>query len=148
MVGVFTKLEKDRIEQFDTLDSKTRWKTHYISKKRSTQMVDDLIFVLENKENLGTICEMVGKDKSERLLKLLALDLGVEQTVLSPNLVVSIIEENRVLSEIISKKNKVWRDLLSQINSAKDLEDFVKRITENENVYIVDGESVRVHVRR
>lgn len=143
-----TNLDKDRIEKLKLLNEELRWRTSHIVNKKAPDIINDLVFLLNNKHSIGTLSEMVGREKLQELLKLIAVDLGIEQSVLTPDIVVSLIEENRVLSEIVSKKNKVWRDLVAQVNSAKELEDFVSKITEKDNVYLVDGERTRVHIRR
>lgn len=146
--GSLTKLDKERIKGYDSLTNELRWRTAHIAKKRAMSLVDDLTFLLEMKQEIGSLSDMVGAEKTELLLKLLAVDLCINQSVLSPSFIISVIEENRVLAEMIAKKNKVWRDLVSQVNSASDMEAFVKKITDKENVYMVDGENVRVHFRK
>jgi hypothetical protein len=145
---MLTELEKKKIKRLPGLKGSAKWKTSHIVKNKTRELVNDLIFLLEHRESVGTLCEVVGENKTQNLLKLLASDFGMEQSVLSPNFVVSIIEENRVLAEIISKKNRVWRDLVAQVNSAKNLEDFVNSILKRDNVYFVEGDNVRVHLRR
>ena len=145
---MLTELEKRRIKRLASLKGSAKWKTTHNVRSKTRELVDDMIFLLEHRESVGTLREEVGEDKAQGLLKLLASDFGMEQSVLSPSFVVSIIEENRVLAEIISKKNKVWRDLVAQVNSAKNSEDFLNSVLKRDNVYFVEGDNVRVHLRR
>ena len=145
---MLTELEKGRIQNYSDLKGHIRWKTSHSARKRALESVEDLIFLLENREAFGSIHESVGEGKVHTMLRLLANDMGLEQSVLSPAFVISIIEENRVLSEIISKKNKVWRDLVSKLNSARSMEDFLNSVLERDNVYFIEGDNVRVHLRR
>jgi len=145
---MLTELEKKRIKKFPTLTGNAKWRTSRSIKNKTCELVDDLVFLLEHRESVGTLHEVVGEDKSQTLLKLLASDFGMEQSILSPSYVVSVIEENRVLAEIISKKNRVWRDLVAQVNSARNTEDFLNSVLKRDNVYFVEGDNVRVHLRR
>lgn len=145
---MLTKLERKKIKRLPELKGSARWKTSHIVKNKTRELVNDMIFLLEQRESVGTLREVVGENKTQRLLTLLASDFGMEQSVLSPNFVVNVIEENRVLAEIVSKKNRVWRDLVAQVNSARNMENFVSSILKRDNVYFVEGDNVRVHLRR
>ena len=145
---MLTTSERKSIIAFKNLSSKERWNLRHRLKVKVSRSVSDLAFILDNREVIGTISEMAGEDKTSTLFKQLALELAVDQAHLSPEMAVTLAEENRVLSEILAKKNKVWRDLLSQVNSAKGLEDYIRELLENNNVYIVDKNKVRVHVRK
>ena len=145
---MLTDLEKKKIKRLSQLKGAAKWKTSQTVKNKTCELVDDLIFLLENRKSIGTLREVIGAAKARDLLKLLVSDFGIEQSVLSPTLVVSIIEENRVLSEIISKKNRVWRDMVAHVNSAKKIEDFFSNVLDQNNVYLVKGRNVRVHMKR
>ncbi len=145
---LLTPLEKERVKTLRKLDDKTKWRTIHNINKKIELMIDDVQFLLNNSEAIGPVNEIIGIDKIENLIKSLIHDVGLEHSLMTPSFAISIIEENRVLANIIAKKNAVWRDLVAKVNTAKTWEEFVKEITERDNVYLVDGENVRVHIRR
>jgi hypothetical protein len=145
---MLTALERKKIKELPHLKGVAKWKTSQTVKTKTRELVDDLTFLLEHRKSIGPLREIVGEGKTRNLLKLLVSDFGMEQSMLSPNVVVTIIEENRILSEIISKKNKVWRDMVAHMNSAKKVEDFYNEVLDQNNVYLVKGRNVRVHMKR
>jgi hypothetical protein len=145
---MLTRLEKQRIKNFNKLGKDLRWRMIHIAKKRMIETAADLQFLLENKESIGSMNEIIGKEQINKILNLLIADLGIESSILSPDFAVSIIEENRVLSDIISKKNRVWRDLVAKVNTARNLEEFVNKNLDQDSVYLVDDKRIRVHVRK
>jgi len=145
---MLTDLDKKRIRQYPHLRGKEKWETSRVVRTKAGEFVNDLVFLLESRESIGPLSGLVDRKKVQQLARLALADLGMEQSNLNPDLVISIIEENRVLSEIISKKNKVWRDLVAHVNSARKIEDYFNDVLEQNNVYVVKGRNVRVHLRR